>query len=618
MRKIWLLAALLVAAFFAAPVHAQQGLWVQPNPLATPTPNPIKHVIVIVQENRTLCNYFYGVSGVNCSGAAQLWPSGTFTPPSLPFNGGENGDNSHGVCNFYLEVDGSSTGDSGGTSCTFPPGGAVQAPNGWAQGNVNGNWSKCSTPNPNVTNSDQCAVAGVQNSTQANGSNTSTVNGSDLYVTAANRTSGTWGGPCTVQPLGTGTNCTNIEIYRNMATAAFGTLADEAFQTNDGPSSAAHFALATGQTGWPTALADQWQGGCAGLMTQSASTLTMTTAYPSPPVPNNKNSCADTDTIFDLVASAGLPVTYFYSGNGMNIDTNYWDSLFSNYHLCNPSGGLGVGSCLFTPSVQHIVNTNFTTIAAVGSPSTCSLPSLSYIMPTGGQSDHAGISNNGQGPLWVASLVNAVGGNAACWNSSAIIVVWDDWGGWWDSATPIQPNDYAAHYGQNDPYEYGFRVPFLVLSPYLANPGAVDHTVRNAAGSILAFTESILGLGKSNQCLGTFRTIPSGGIGDTSYPLQPSPCNHLGANDERNLGTQTDNLSTLFNLSRSPIAFSAFSMTDTEKAMELAYQVDHGATAARYGATPHDRLLGIRALGIAALAPRSVATRSTENDGWRE
>ncbi len=39
------------------------------------------------------------------------------------------------------------------------------------------------------------------------------------------------------------------------------------------------------------------------------------------------------------------------------------------------------------------------------------------------------------GPSWVASIVNKIG-KSKYWKSSAIIVVWDDWGGYYDHVPP--------------------------------------------------------------------------------------------------------------------------------------------------------------------------------------
>ena len=70
------------------------------------------------------------------------------------------------------------------------------------------------------------------------------------------------------------------------------------------------------------------------------------------------------------------------------------------------------------------------------------------------------------------------------WNSTAIIVVWDDWGGWYDHVAAPQL-DYDG---------LGFRVPMLVISPY-AKTGYVAHT-QYEFGSILKFVEDTFNLGR--------------------------------------------------------------------------------------------------------------------------
>ena len=118
------------------------------------------------------------------------------------------------------------------------------------------------------------------------------------------------------------------------------------------------------------------------------------------------------------------------------------------------------------------------------------LAKLSYVIPCFANSDHSSSTSN-TGPLWVASVVNAIG-ESKYWDSTAILIVWDDWGGWFDHYTPEHPS-----YNPSDPYEYGFRVPMLVVSPYVKQAGLVDHTVRNAT-SILSFIERVFGLGSLN------------------------------------------------------------------------------------------------------------------------
>ncbi len=96
-----------------------------------------------------------------------------------------------------------------------------------------------------------------------------------------------------------------------------------------------------------------------------------------------------------------------------------------------------------------------------------------------------GITRRG-GPAWVASIVNAVG-QSAYWENTAILVTWDDWGGFWDHVPPL-----ANDTGWCMEYCYGFRVPLLVISAQ--TPSMVDNDVHDF-GSILHFVEANFGLG---------------------------------------------------------------------------------------------------------------------------
>jgi phospholipase C len=87
---------------------------------------------------------------------------------------------------------------------------------------------------------------------------------------------------------------------------------------------------------------------------------------------------------------------------------------------------------------------------------------VSWIIPDGAFSDHAAL-NNGGGPSWVASIVNAIG-NSPYWANTAIIITWDDWGGWYDHVRPKVIDD-GVSWGSG--YVYGFRVPLIVVSPML-------------------------------------------------------------------------------------------------------------------------------------------------------
>src|SRR6266851_5389178 len=119
--------------------------------------------------------------------------------------------------------------------------------------------------------------------------------------------------------------------------------------------------------------------------------------------------------------------------------------------------------------------------------SECDPATVNWVMPPSNrESDHPR-SNDGGGPAWVASLVNAIGTNSACagsgevyWQDTAIFITWDDWGGWYDHVPPFrlgQPNGWGAG------FTYGFRIPLLVVSAY--TPAGYVENANHDIGSIL-------------------------------------------------------------------------------------------------------------------------------------
>jgi phospholipase C len=121
--------------------------------------------------------------------------------------------------------------------------------------------------------------------------------------------------------------------------------------------------------------------------------------------------------------------------------------------------------------------------------SNAQLPALSWVIPDQPDSDHPnGPGGSDDGPSWVAQVVNAIG-TSSYWNSTAVVVVWDDWGGFYDNVPPPALDKTA----DGTVYGLGFRVPALVVSPYVA-VGKISHT-QYEFGSILKFIEATFDLG---------------------------------------------------------------------------------------------------------------------------
>jgi phospholipase C len=106
-------------------------------------------------------------------------------------------------------------------------------------------------------------------------------------------------------------------------------------------------------------------------------------------------------------------------------------------------------------NVQSV--TNFYRDASAGS-----LPAVSWVIPNARFSEHPpGLVSDGQ--AWVTSLIDSVM-RGPDWNTTAIIVAWDDWGGFYDHVPPPVIDENG----------YGPRVPALLISPW-ARPGYIDH-----------------------------------------------------------------------------------------------------------------------------------------------
>ena len=90
------------------------------------------------------------------------------------------------------------------------------------------------------------------------------------------------------------------------------------------------------------------------------------------------------------------------------------------------------------------------------------LPAVSWVVPNGDNSEHPpALISTGQ--TYVTNLINTVM-QGPDWDSTAIFLSWDDWGGFYDHVVPPKVD-------QNG---YGLRVPGIVISPY-AKKGYIDH-----------------------------------------------------------------------------------------------------------------------------------------------
>jgi phospholipase C len=259
-----------------------------------------------------------------------------------------------------------------------------------------------------------------------------------------------------------------VEPYFTMAERyAF---ANHMFQTNEGPSFAAHQYILSGTS--------TIRNGSQLRAAENAYTLQRkaTGGCDSPPGSHvwvidsagQENQkvfpCFERQALIDLVeATRGLTWHYYQE----RVRPGLWSGPDAIRHIRkSPEYALDVVG----PSKQVLTD------IANGN-----LANVVWVTPSAKESDHAGLTD-GSGPSWVASVVNAIG-KSQYWDNTAIFLTWDDWGGWYDHVKPQQYNSY----------ELGFRVPLIVISAY--TPQGYISRKQHEFGSILKFTEKIFGLG---------------------------------------------------------------------------------------------------------------------------
>jgi phospholipase C len=167
-----------------------------------------------------------------------------------------------------------------------------------------------------------------------------------------------------------------------------------------------------------------------------------------------------------------------------------------------------------TENSSHIQNFTMSAFQSVLDMGT--LPSVVWVTPDGAHSMHPGGGNILDGIEWLSQLVQAVKSSGE-WQSTAIIVLWDESGGWYDHAPPPQLSgaDPATLPGGQG---LGMRVPVIIISPY-SKTNYISHQQMDFV-SILRFIQWNWNLGEIPATAQQAREQQSGDLCD----LLTSPC----------------------------------------------------------------------------------------------
>jgi phospholipase C len=192
------------------------------------------------------------------------------------------------------------------------------------------------------------------------------------------------------------------------------------------------------------------------------------------PAFNWQDVSLDWSTLAEEMSNANVPWAW-YDGEAKPLKPNIWDVLPLFTYFQNHPDQLS----------EHVQNTQ----RFINAIQNGDLPAVSWIIPGGWvpptypivcknhvfPSEHPPARSD-CGMDYVAYLVNQVM-QSQYWQSSAIVITWDDYGGFYDHVPPPQIDMYGE----------GFRVPTLVISPW-AKHGFIDHTQYEFA-SLLRLAE---------------------------------------------------------------------------------------------------------------------------------
>lgn len=237
-------------------------------------------------------------------------------------------------------------------------------------------------------------------------------------------------------------------------------LSDNTFSSLEGPSFPNHLYTVAAQSG---GVISNGYGGAPGcdapanttVQVLNAGTGTITNVYP----------CFDFATLADSMQAAGVSWKYYTPSLAQLGTGALWSALDAINHIRNSS--------LWTTNVPNYAT--FVSDAVNGN-----LPSFSWLISNGATSEHPPASVCA-GENWTVQQINAImqGPN---WNSTAIFLTWDDFGGLYDHVAPPQLDSYGL----------GPRVPMIIISPY-AKQGYVSHTLYEFS-SVLKFAEEAFNL----------------------------------------------------------------------------------------------------------------------------
>ncbi|MQY03592.1 phosphocholine-specific phospholipase C [Actinomadura macrotermitis] len=137
------------------------------------------------------------------------------------------------------------------------------------------------------------------------------------------------------------------------------------------------------------------------------------------------------------------------------------------------------------------------------------LPQVSYIVASAAESEHPGSGSPVQGAGITYQVLDAIASHPQVWESTALFLLFDENDGYFDHVPPpLPPAGEAGEHVDGKPIGLGFRVPMTIVSPWTAGgfvcSEVFDHT------STIRFVERWLGVREPN--IGRWRRTVAGDL----------------------------------------------------------------------------------------------------------
>jgi phospholipase C len=242
-------------------------------------------------------------------------------------------------------------------------------------------------------------------------------------------------------------------------------LADHFFANVLAPSFPGHTFFLAAQAGWATGNPGEsltqpfW--GCDEASSYTVPVLDQTTC-----MEKNVAPCFDIPSVPDLLPAS---VDWKFYGTNFYVFTEIWSMFDAIKEIRNG------------PGWNNVVNAStFDSDIDAGK-----LPALSWLVDQDLADEHPNVGGVCNGENWTVGHVNKLM-QSSYWKDTAIFFTMDDFGGWYDHVPP--PRQYGCD--KTQPYGLGFRLPLIVLSPYV-RPGVYKKVAEQA--SIVKFVLETFG-----------------------------------------------------------------------------------------------------------------------------